>query len=175
MTEIQRLLSETIDDLNVREKRDNRPRFSISFIRKHPGLFIAMYAAWFATLAVMLQSETLVGSVWLLVVLFIAFNGFFFFDIAPRYHYNDIDVLDLRVCYNGEWYNTRFVPPTLIETILQSPQVDNEHKVQLQKWLPVRANFPSTIFLRWPAQKPVGNKKVRTLLVRTAFPEPLVF
>ncbi|EAM7546122.1 hypothetical protein NZQ62_000920 [Salmonella enterica] len=133
MTEIQRLLSETIDDLNVREKRDNRPRFSISFIRKHPGLFIAMYAAWFATLAVMLQSETLVGSVWLLVVLFIAFNGFFFFDIAPRYHYNDIDVLDLRVCYNGEWYNTRFVPPTLIETILQSPQVDNEHKVQLQK------------------------------------------
>ncbi|HIC6790764.1 TPA: YlaC family protein, partial [Salmonella enterica subsp. enterica serovar Give] len=56
MTEIQRLLSETIDDLNVREKRDNRPRFSISFIRKHPGLFIAMYAAWFATLAVMLQS-----------------------------------------------------------------------------------------------------------------------
>ncbi|WP_080216278.1 YlaC family protein [Salmonella enterica] len=145
MTEIQRLLSETIDDLNIREKRDNRPRFSISFIRKHPGLFIAMYAAWFATLegylvgirseelAVMLQSETLVGSVWLLVVLFIAFNGFFFFDIAPRYHYNDIDVLDLRVCYNGEWYNTRFVPPTLIETILQSPQVDNEHKVQLQK------------------------------------------
>lgn len=33
MTEIQRLLSETIDDLNIREKRDNRPRFSISFIR----------------------------------------------------------------------------------------------------------------------------------------------
>lgn len=129
-----------------------------------------MYAAWFATLAVMLQSETLVGSVWLLVVLFIAFNGFFFFDIAPRYHYNDIDVLDLRVCYNGEWYNTRFVPPTLIETILQSPQVDNEHKVQLQKWLPVRANFPSTIFLRWPAQKPAGNKKVRTLPGTHCFP-----
>lgn len=78
MTEIQRLLSETIDDLNAREKRDNRPRFSISFIRKHPGLFIAMYAAWFATLAVMLQSETLAGSVWLLVVLFIVFNGFSF-------------------------------------------------------------------------------------------------
>lgn len=170
MTEIQRLLSETIDDLNVREKRDNRPRFSISFIRKHPGLFIAMYAAWFATLAVMLQSETLVGSVWLLVVLFIAFNGFFFFDIAPRYHYNDIDVLDLRVCYNGEWYNTRFVPPTLIETILQSPQVDNEHKVQLQKMVARKGSFPSTIFLRWPAQKPAGNKKVRTLPGTHCFP-----
>ncbi|MEH0014320.1 YlaC family protein, partial [Citrobacter portucalensis] len=28
MTEIQRLLTETIDDLNIREKRDNKPRFS---------------------------------------------------------------------------------------------------------------------------------------------------
>lgn len=135
MTEIQRLLTETIDDLNVREKRDNKPRFSISFIRKHPGLFIGMYIAWFATLAVMLQSDTLVGSVWLLVVLFILLNGFFFFDVAPRYRYEDIDVLDFRVCYNGEWYNTRFVPPALVETILESPRVNREQKRQLQKML----------------------------------------
>lgn len=47
MTEIQRLLTETIDSLNTREKRDNKPRFSISFIRKHPGLFIGMYVAFF--------------------------------------------------------------------------------------------------------------------------------
>ncbi|HID5672407.1 TPA: YlaC family protein, partial [Klebsiella pneumoniae] len=40
MTEIQRLLIHTIDELNVQEKRDNRPRFSISFIRNHPGLFV---------------------------------------------------------------------------------------------------------------------------------------
>ncbi|ONG12815.1 hypothetical protein BXT95_28740 [Escherichia coli] len=75
---------------------------------QHPGLFIGMYVAFFATLAVMLQSETLSGSVWLLVVLFILLNGFFFFDVYPRYRYEDIDVLDFRVCYNGEWYNTRF-------------------------------------------------------------------
>ncbi|POT58369.1 hypothetical protein C3432_10785 [Citrobacter amalonaticus] len=135
MTEIQRLLTETIDDLNVREKRDNRPRFSISFIRKHPGLFVGMYLAWFATLAVMLQSETLVDSVWLLVVLFILLNGFFFFDVAPRYRYEDIDVLDFRVCYNGEWYNTRFVPQTLINTILHSPRVNGSQKAQLEKML----------------------------------------
>ena len=76
MTEIQRLLIHTIDELNVQEKRDNRPRFSISFIRNHPGLFVAMYAAFLATLVVMLRSETLVDSVWLLVVLFILFNAF---------------------------------------------------------------------------------------------------
>lgn len=36
-----------------------------------------MYAAFLATLVVMLRSETLVDSVWLLVVLFILFNAFF--------------------------------------------------------------------------------------------------
>ncbi|ETE07776.1 membrane protein [Escherichia coli LAU-EC8] len=135
MTEIQRLLTETIESLNTREKRDNKPRFSISFIRKHPGLFIGMYVAFFATLAVMLQSETLSGSVWLLVVLFILLNGFFFFDVYPRYRYEDIDVLDFRVCYNGEWYNTRFVPAALVEAILNSPRVADVHKEQLQKML----------------------------------------
>ncbi|MGY6030767.1 YlaC family protein [Phytobacter sp. AG2a] len=135
MTEIQRLLNETIDDINHREKRDNRPRFSISFIRKHPGLFVGMYVAFFATLAVMLQSETLEGSVWLLVVLFALLNAFFFFDVSPRYRYDDIDVLDFRVCYNGEWYNTRFVPPELINAILSSPAVDVDSKSQLQKMI----------------------------------------
>ena len=105
MTEIQRLLTETIESLNTREKRDNKPRFSISFIRKHPGLFIGMYVAFFATLAVMLQSETLSGSVWLLVVLFILLNGFF------------------------------FVPAALVEAILNSPRVADVHKEQLQKMI----------------------------------------
>ncbi|WP_072567576.1 YlaC family protein [Enterobacter sp. SA187] len=135
MTEIQRLLMQTIDELNTREKRDNRPRFSISFIRNHPGLFVGMYIAWFATLAVMLQSETLAGSVWLLVVLFALLNGFFFFDVYPRYRYEDIDVLDFRVCYNGEWYNTRFVPQTLIDDILSSPVVSEKEKLQLQQMM----------------------------------------
>lgn len=135
MTEIQRLLNDTIVQLNRSEKRDNRPRFSISFIRNHPGLFIGMYIGWIATLVVMLASPTLSGSVWLLVVLFIVLNGFFFFDVNPRYRYEDIDVLDLRVCYNGEWYNTREVPPDLIETILSSTHVDETQKAQLKKML----------------------------------------
>lgn len=141
MTEIQHLLNETINTLNREEKRDNRPRFSISFIRNHPGLFIAMYIGWFATLIVMLQSETLADSVWLLVVLFVLMNGFFFFDVNPRYKYEDIDVLDLRVCYNGEWYNTRYVPPSLIEAILHSPRVDAEKKSQLNTMVSKKGNL----------------------------------
>ena len=135
MNEIQRLLTDTIEELNVTEKRDNRPRFSISFIRKHPGLFIGMYAGLFATLWVMLASETLAGSAWLLIVLFAILNLFFFFDVHPRYRYSDIDVLDFRVCYNGEWYNTRNVPTSLIKEILNSPQVDDEQKSLLNAML----------------------------------------
>ena len=141
MTEIQHLLTETIDTLNREEKRDNRPRFSISFIRNHPGLFIAMYLGWFATLIVMLQSETLADSVWLLVVLFVLMNGFFFFDINPRYKYEDIDVLDLRVCYNGEWYNTRYVPASLIDAILRSPRVEADKKSQLNAMISRKGNL----------------------------------
>ncbi|EHM48285.1 MAG: YlaC family protein [Yokenella regensburgei] len=141
MTEIQRLLTNTIDELNLQEKRDNRPRFSISFIRNHPGLFLGMYAAFLATLIVMLRSETLVDSVWLLVVLFIVLNAFFFFDVYPRYRYEDIDVLDFRVCYNGEWYNTRFVPTQLIDSILQSPGVAEQQKSQLQKMIATKGEL----------------------------------
>ena len=100
-----------------------------------------MYAAFLATLIVMLRSETLVDSVWLLIVLFVLLNGFFFFDVYPRYRYEDIDVLDFRVCYNGEWYNTRFVPGQLIERILQSPRVDGEQKAQLQKMIATKGEL----------------------------------
>lgn len=135
MSEIKRLLTDTIEQLNISEKRDNKPRFSISFIRKHPFLFIAMYLGWLATLWVMLASDTLADSVWLLNGLFALLNLFFFFDVNPRYHYSDIDVLDLRVCYNGEWYNTRSVPPRLIGDILHSPKVNEEQKSSLNKML----------------------------------------
>lgn len=141
MTEIQQLLTNTIDELNVKEKRDNRPRFSISFIRNHPWLFVAMYAAFLATFVVMQRSETLADSVWLLVVLFVLLNGFFFFDVYPRYRYEDIDVLDFRVCYNGEWYNTRYVPEQLIERIMQSPRVAGEQKSQLQKMVATKGEL----------------------------------
>ena len=141
MTEIQQLLTNTIDELNAQEKRDNRPRFSISFIRNHPWLFVAMYAAFLATFVVMWRSETLADSVWLLVVLFVLLNGFFFFDVYPRYRYEDIDVLDFRVCYNGEWYNTRYVPPQLIERILQSPGVAGEQKNQLEKMVATKGEL----------------------------------
>ncbi len=42
-------------------------------------------------------------------------------------------MLDFRVCYNGEWYNTRCVPTELIDAIMQSPKVEAAQKSQLQQ------------------------------------------
>lgn len=74
-------------------------------------------------------------------------NLFFFFDVNPRYHYEDIDVLDLRVCFNGEWYNTRMVPDALVDSILQSPQVDDSRKQKLRAIMQKNQNSRSMIFL----------------------------
>ena len=70
----------------------------------------------------------------------------------PRYRYEDIDVLDFRVCYNGEWYNTRFVPPELIDSILHSPAVETEQKRNCKNGLNQRpALFYDVFTLSRPA------------------------
>ena len=74
-------------------------------------------------------------------MLFVVFNAFFFFDVNPRYRYEDIDVLDFRVCYNGEWYNTRFVPAELIESIMHSPAVETVQKEKLQKMVSTKGQL----------------------------------
>lgn len=134
MTEIQRLLTETIESLNTREKRDNKPAL-VSVLSVNIRGCLSVCTLLFCHHGGDVAVETLSGSVWLLVVLFILLNGFFFFDVYPRYRYEDIDVLDFRVCYNGEWYNTRFVPAALVEAILNSPRVADVHKEQLQKMI----------------------------------------
>ena len=45
------------------------------------------------------------------------------------------------MCYNGEWYNTRFVPRQLIDRILQSPDVDSEQKAQLKKMVATKGEL----------------------------------
>ncbi len=71
-----------------------------------------MYAAFLATLVVMLRSRNAGGrsSVWLLVVLFILFNAFSSLTSIHAIATDSIDVLDFSRVLQREWYNTRFVP-----------------------------------------------------------------
>ena len=77
MTEIQRLLTATIDDLNIRESAIIARALALAlFANIRP--VCRNVCRRLATLIVMLKSETLVDSVWLLVVLFVVFNAFSF-------------------------------------------------------------------------------------------------
>ncbi|MDE9571648.1 YlaC family protein, partial [Xenorhabdus bovienii] len=58
----------------------------------------------------------------------IAMAAVLLFDIKPVYHFEDIDVLDLRVCYNGEWFVSEQVSQKAVNQILTHPQVPSEIK-----------------------------------------------
>lgn len=44
-------------------------------------------------------------------------------EIRPVYRFEDIGVLDLRVCYNGEWYFTRALSPYAVQQLLDEPSI----------------------------------------------------
>ncbi|XNM58498.1 YlaC family protein [Escherichia coli] len=122
MTEIQRLLTETIEVSDTCEKRDKeRPLVSVLSVNIR-GCLSVCTLLFFATLAVMLQSETLLRSVLATGCIGYLLNGFFFANGYPRYRY-DILRSDLRVCYNGEWYNTALCTCCAGQAILNSPRV----------------------------------------------------
>ena len=77
MTEIQRLLTATIDDLNIRESAIIARALALALFANIRAC-LSQCMPRLATLIVMLKSETLVDSVWLLVVLFVVFNAFSF-------------------------------------------------------------------------------------------------
>ncbi|MGU0162058.1 YlaC family protein [Escherichia coli] len=106
---------------NTREKRDNKPRFSISFIRKHPGLFIGMYVAFFADpggdVAVRMLSRLCLATGCIIICLMVS-------SFSMSTHATAMKISTCRIsafAYNGERYNTRFVPAALVEVILNSP------------------------------------------------------
>lgn len=49
-------------------------------------------------------------------------------DINPKYRFEDIDTLDLRVCYNGEWYYVRAVSEQCLRAISNDPDIPQRIK-----------------------------------------------
>ncbi|MDM3729959.1 YlaC family protein, partial [Proteus mirabilis] len=49
--------------------------------------------------------------------------GILLFDIKPIYKFDDIGVLDLRVCYIGEWYTFEKLSDEAINEIRQLPAI----------------------------------------------------
>lgn len=134
MDEVKRLLTEEIERINQEEKRDNKIRFSLKFMRSHPYLFSAMLISYVPVAMILFYAPYfglpyLLGFTGFMLVMSVALS----IDINPKYRFEDIDVLDLRVCYNGEWFTNRQISHDTVDKLLSNEHVAQEVKAGIAK------------------------------------------
>jgi len=76
-------------------------------------------------------------------------------DINPKYRFEDIDALDLRVCYNGEWYYVQPVSEGGVKKILNLPDAPEEVKSGINRLLRQKGevDFYDVYYLTWGHQQ----------------------
>lgn len=133
MDVIKNILNSEIDRINRLEGRDGKPRINTEFFVNHPWLCIAMLVGYILVGIVMYVSPYM-GLGW-----FAGFTAFLLFmsamllmEIKPTYRYEDIGVLDLRVCYNGEWYFSREISSDAVAQLLSSKEVSPRIKNRIE-------------------------------------------
>lgn len=133
MDVIKNILNSEIDRINRLEGRDGKPRINADFFVNHPWLCLAMLAGYILVGIVMYVSPYM-GLGW-----FAGFTAFLLFmsamllmEIKPTYRYEDIGVLDLRVCYNGEWYFIREISDDAVQQLLASNDVSPNIKKRIE-------------------------------------------
>lgn len=136
---IKQILTEDLDTINRNEKRDGKPYFNSQFIVNHPYLCIGMIAAY-VPLAILVWYAPYFGFYWMLgfTALFVILAGVLLFDVKPIYRFEDIGVLDLRVCYNGEWFVTEEVSDSSIRKILDSNEVSQPIKQEINRLMALK-------------------------------------
>lgn len=136
---IKKILIDDLDAINLREARDGKPHFNSQFLANHPYLCIGMIAAYLP-LAIILWYAPYFGPYWTagITILFIVLASVLLFDVKPVYHFDDIGVLDLRVCYNGEWFVTEPVSETALNQILESKEVPASIKQEISRLLALK-------------------------------------
>ena len=134
MDAIKSILIKEIEQINQQERRDGKPRFNSEFARDHRYLCLAMFAGYLAVVAVMYPVP------YMGVLAFWGFTAFVLFmfamlliEIKPVYRFEDIGVLDLRVCYYGEWYFTRALSPQTVQELLNEPSISAALKARMQE------------------------------------------
>ncbi len=156
MEEVKQILLREIDKLNSDEQRDNKPRFSFNFLKTHPGLWAIMYGCYALTVALIFTTEFLGWpAFWGATVFVLLMSGLMLMDINPKYRFEDIDNLDLRVCYNGEWYYVRTLSPEAIEDLLAARTVPDSVKNGIKSLLNRKGevDFYDVFHLTWGGKK----------------------
>jgi uncharacterized membrane protein len=110
MDAIKSILVKEIEQINRREGRDGKPRFNSEFARTHRYLCLAMFAGYFAVIAVMYQVP------YMGMYAFLGFTAFVLFMFAML-------LIEIRPVYNGEWYFTRALSPYAVQQLLDEPSI----------------------------------------------------
>lgn len=152
MDAIKQILIDEIAMLNREGRRDNLPRFSLSFMKNHPGLWVVMYLCYGLCVALIFTTEMLGWpAFWFATVFVLVMSVLMLLDINPKYRFEDIDALDLRVCYNGEWYYVQPVREQAILRILSLPETPERVKSGIQRLLTQKGevDFYDVYYLTW--------------------------
>lgn len=54
-------------------------------------------------------------------------------EIKPVFKFEDIGVLDLRVCYNGEWFFSRAVSMEAVDKLLNNSNINDDFKNRIKR------------------------------------------
>ncbi|CAK9884619.1 MAG: Inner membrane protein YlaC [Candidatus Erwinia impunctatus] len=154
MNAVKQILLREIETLNQQEQRDNKPRFSFTFMKKHPGLWVSMYLCYALTAALTLSDDFLGWpAFWGATAFVLLMSLLMLFDINPRYRFEDIDALDLRVCFSGEWFYVRTLSPQAIEEILTTSEVPGHIRQGVRNWSNKKVRLIFMIFTTLPGGK----------------------
>lgn len=129
MNVLKEILERDLARINHTEKRDGKPHFNSQFLKNHLWLCISMVLSYVLLAALLIYSPYFgVISLTIFTVMFFGMAGVLLFDIKPIYKFDDIGVLDLRVCYNGEWYTFEKLSDEAINEIRQHPAIAQQIK-----------------------------------------------
>ena len=80
-------------------------------------------------------------------------------DINPKYRFEDIDTLDLRVCYNGEWYYVQPVSQQALDKIVENPGTPDRVRSGIDRLMKQKGevDFYDVYYLTW------GNKQAASI------------
>ncbi|HGJ5863028.1 MAG TPA: YlaC family protein [Arsenophonus nasoniae] len=134
MDMIKVILNANLCQINKQQNRNNRPYLNWQFITSHPYLCIGMIIAYLLT-AILIYYTPYFGLYWTIgfTLFFLLLAAALLFDIKPTYRFKDIGILDLRVCYNGEWFVTEEVSDAAINKILTEPTINDAIKTELKR------------------------------------------
>ncbi|MBI6528970.1 YlaC family protein [Proteus vulgaris] len=133
MNVLKEILERDLDRINKAEKRDGKPHFNSQFLKNHIWLCISMVLSYILLAALLIYSPYFgIISLVLFTVMFLVMAGVLLFDIKPIYKFEDIGVLDLRVCYNGEWYTFEKLSDEAVNEIQQHPAISPQIKEDIR-------------------------------------------